>query len=153
MELYHWIGNHGFDLLEAVGIIGSLSYTAAAFRRDRESRQVENLLNFIQNHREIWKELLREERLKRILDPKADVDRDPITPEERVFVTFLVTHLSAVFYAKRDGLTIGPSGEREDVLRFFSLPIPKRVWNDLKGVQNPEFVEHVEECLGATPVD
>lgn len=147
MELYHWIGNHGFDLLEAVGIIGGLSYTAAAFRRDRESRQVENLLNLIQNHREIWKELLREERLKRILDPEVDVDRDPITPEERVFVTFLVTHLSAVFYARRDGLTIGPSGERDDVLRFFSLPIPKRVWNDLKSVQNPDFVEYVEECL------
>ena len=147
MELYQWIGNHGFDLLEAVGIIGSLSYTAASFRRDRESRQVENLLNLIQDHREIWRELLRDERLKRILNPRIDLDRNPITPEERVFVTFLVTHLSAVFYAKRDGLTIGPSGERDDVLRFFSLPIPKQVWKDLKGVQDPEFVEYVEECF------
>ena len=55
MELYHWMDNHGFDLLEAVGIIASLTFTAVSFRRDDRSRRVGNLLTLTQSHREVWK--------------------------------------------------------------------------------------------------
>ncbi len=134
MEIYHWIGNHGFELLEAVGIIGSLTFTGAAFRRDHRSRRIENLLNLTQNHREIWKELLRDQRLKRILDAGVDPVTEPITREEDIFVTLVVQHLNFVFYAIRDELTIDPTGLRRDVRQFFSLPIPKRVWDGLKGL-------------------
>ena len=147
MEIYHWIGNHGFDLLEAVGIIGSLTFAGAAFRRDHRSRRIENLLNLTQNHREIWKELLRDQRLKRILDAGVDPVAEPITREEDIFVNLVVQHLNFVFYAIRDELTIDPTGLRRDVRQFFSLPIPKRVWGGLKELQNRDFVEFVEECL------
>lgn len=147
MEIYHWIGNHGFELLEAVGIIGSLTFTGAAFRRDHRSRRIENLLNLTQNHREIWKELLRDQGLKRILDAGVDPITEPITREEDIFVTLVVQHLNFVFYAIRDELTIDPTGLRRDVRQFFSLPIPKRVWDGLKGLQNRDFVVFVEECL------
>lgn len=147
MEIYHWIGDHGFSLLEAIGIICSLTFTGAAFCRDHRSRRIENLLNLTQNHREIWKELLRDQRLRRILDATVDPGPEPITREEEIFVTLVVQHLNFVFYAIRDELTIDPSGLRRDVRQFFSLPIPKRVWDELKGLQNREFVEFVEECL------
>lgn len=35
---------------------------------------------------------------------------------------------------------------RWDVAWFFSLPIPKAVWEKLKPLQDEEFVAYVEEC-------
>lgn len=35
---------------------------------------------------------------------------------------------------------------RRDVAWFFSLPIPKAVWEKLKPLQDEEFVAYVEEC-------
>ena len=146
MELYHWMDNHGFDLLEAVGIIASLTFTAVSFRRDDRSRRVGNLLTLTQSHREVWKEQLHDPKLKRILDPKANLAREPVTRDEEIFVTLVIQHLNIVFHALRDELTINPEGLRRDVWQFFSLPIPQAVWNQLKPLQNEAFVAYVEAC-------
>jgi hypothetical protein len=146
MELYHWMDNHGFDLLEAVGIIASLTFTAVSFRRDDRSRRVGNLLTLTQSHREVWKEQLHDPKLKRILDPKANLAREPVTRDEEIFVTLVIQHLNIVFHALRDDLTINPEGLRRDVSQFFSLPIPEAVWNQLRPLQNDDFVAYVETC-------
>jgi hypothetical protein len=138
--------NHGFDLLEAVGIIASLTFTAVSFRRDDRSRRVGNLLTLTQSHREVWKEQLHDPKLKRILDPKANLAREPVTRDEEIFVTLVIQHLNIVFHALRDELTINPEGLRRDVWQFFSLPIPQAVWSHLKVLQNDEFVAFVEAC-------
>lgn len=147
MEIYHWVGNHGFELLQAIGIIASLTFTAVAFRRDDQSRRIENLLNLTSSHRAIWQQLLRDQRLKRILDPMADPVRKPITREEALFVNLVVQHLNFVFYAIRDEFTINPTGLRRDVAKFFALPVPRHAWESLKEFQNEDFVAYVEECL------
>ena len=146
MEIYHWMDNHGFDLLEAVGIIASLTFTAAAFHRDDRSRRVTNLLTLTQSHREVWKEQLHDPQLKRILDPKANLSREPVTRDEEIFVTMVIQHLNIVFHAMRHELTINPEGLRRDVWQFFSLPIPKAVWEKGKVLQNDDFVAYVEAC-------
>jgi hypothetical protein len=146
MELYHWMDNHGFDLLEAVGIIASLTFTAVSFRRDDRSRRVGNLLTLTQSHREVWKEQLHDPKLKRILDPRANLAREPVTRDEEIFVTLVIQHLNIVYHALRDELTINPEGLRRDVWQFFSLPIPQAVWNQLKVLQNDDFVAYVEAC-------
>jgi hypothetical protein len=138
--------NHGFDLLEAVGIIASLTFTAVSFRRDDRSRRVGNLLTLTQSHREVWKEQLHDPKLKRILDPRANLAREPVTRDEEIFVTLVIQHLNIVYHALRDELTINPEGLRRDVWQFFSLPIPQAVWNQLKVLQNDDFVAYVEAC-------
>jgi hypothetical protein len=57
MELLHWVGGHGFDLLEAAGIIASLTFTAFALRMDAKTRRVTNLLALTAQHRDIWSHL------------------------------------------------------------------------------------------------
>jgi hypothetical protein len=146
MELHHWIGDHGFDLLEAAAIIASLTFTAVSFRRDDRSRRVENLLTLTQSHRDVWKEQLRDPKLRRVLEAKADLAREPVTRAEEIFVTLVVQHLNIVFHALRDELTIQPEGLRRDVWQFLSLPIPQAVWNQLKPLQNDAFVAFVEAC-------
>lgn len=147
MELHHWINDHGFDLLEAVGIIASLIFSAIALHRDDRSRRVENLLTLTSAHREIWKEPIRETTLKRLLLADVDLEQSPITVEEEMFVTFVVQQMNATFYAMRNGLTINCEGLRQDIRQFLANPIPREVWSRSKLLQNRSFVAFVDDCL------
>ena len=79
MEIYHWILAHGFDLVGVIGIVGSLGFTTAAFRRDERSRHISNLLAITEGHREIWSELYGRPELARVLEPEVDFVRTPLT--------------------------------------------------------------------------
>ena len=72
--------------------------------------------------------------------------RQPVTREEEIFVTLVIQHLSIVYHAMRDDLTIPPEGLRRDVWQFFTLPIPGAVWEKIKILQNDAFVAYVESC-------
>jgi len=47
----------------------------------------------------------------------------------------------------RDKLFGTPDGLREDIRQFFARPIPKRVWDHTKALQDRRFVRFVEACL------
>ncbi len=148
MEIFlHWVSARGFDLLGAVGIIASLSFTAVAFMEDRKSRHISNLLALNSSHREIWTAIYERPELSRILEPAPDLQRKPITTEEVLFVTFLLLHLDATWQVIRSGLYRTNQNVREDVRWFFRLPIPHRVWEGVKSLQDPEFTEFMESSL------
>ena len=79
-------------------------------------------------------------------DASADTSQQPITDAERVFVTFVILHMSSVFYAMSDQLVVKVEGLRRDVAQFLSLPIPREVWDKIKVLQNDEFADSVESC-------
>jgi hypothetical protein len=147
MEIYHWIGGHGFDLLEAVGIIASLIFAGLAFRREEKSRHTANLLAITAAHREIWSELFHQPKLARVLDPKADLAAQPVTTEESFFVTFLILHLNVTFKASVRRMFVTPEALTRDMRQFFSLPIPKAVWEKSRPLQDGTFVAFVENAL------
>jgi len=151
MEGPRWIAENWFDILSAVGIIGGLFFTAVALRSDTKTRKIAHLLTITTNHREIWKEFFRHPELARVLDASADVASQPITPEEKEFVNFVILHLSSVYYAMRDELVITLEGVRRDAGSFLSLPIPQAIWEKTKVFQNDDFVAFVEECRREGP--
>ncbi len=63
------------------------------------------------------------------------------------FLNLAVQHLSSAFRAMRNDLTIAPEGLRRDVAEFFALPVPKVVWEELRTLQDRDFVEFVESEL------
>ncbi len=68
------------------------------------------------NHREVWKEFFRSPELVRVIDPSADVAKQPVTPAERFFVNMVSRSLVQGFNARmiRGNLTLALSpGERE----------------------------------------
>jgi hypothetical protein len=142
-----WLVTHGFDLISTLGVIAGLTFTALSFRRDDRSRRVANLLRLTGSHRDLWSELLREPKLRRILDPRADLASGPMTLEEELFVTLVIQHLNGVFHALQDDLTVRPEGLGLDVRQFLALPIPRSVWQRLQPLQNEAFVAFVERCL------
>lgn len=140
-----------FEILSAAGIIGGLLFTAVSLRSDRKARKAENLITLTTNHREIWREFYRRPELERVLNPGSDLAKQPVTAAEEEFVKFVILHLASVYYAMRDELVMKLDGVRHDAGVFFSLPLPKAVWEKTKAFQNEDFVAFVETCRRDRP--
>jgi hypothetical protein len=146
MGIGEWILQNWFTLFSAIGIIAGLWFTAFSLRSETKTRRVANLLTITANHREIWKEFLNNPKLARVRDAAADMAKQPVTDAERVFVNLVIQHINSVYYAMNDQLVVKYEGLRRDIAQFFSLPIPKAVWDRMKVFQNDALVRFIEEC-------
>ena len=142
-----WVAEHGFNLLQSVGIITGFFFTAHSLRSETKTRRVANLIALTESHRQVWTEFYQRAELGRVLDEHPDVRQQVITREEEIFVNFIILHLNCAFYAQKSGLLFKLEGLRRDVRWLFSLPIPRTVWQKTKLLQNDDFVEFVESCL------
>ncbi|MFH0957632.1 MAG: hypothetical protein V1897_02915 [Pseudomonadota bacterium] len=149
MGFINWLSNHLFSLIQVIGIIGGLTFTAVSFRMEARTRKVSNFIAITKNHREIWSELYTHPELARVLSAKVDLERDPIKPEEEIFVKLLILHLNSAFYAWRYGEFLPPDELSKDIREFFSLPLPRLVWDRLRLLQDKEFVRFVENICRA----
>ena len=142
----YWIAENWVIMLNAVGVVGGLLFTAVSLRSETKTRRIANLLTITTNHREIWTEFSQRPELSRVLYPYVNLSKTPITYTEKEFVNQVILHVASVHYAMKDELVIKLEGLRRDVREFFSLPIPRRVWDENRVYQNDDFVEFVEEC-------
>ena len=147
-----WISANWFTALSALGIVGSLVFTAASFHSETKTRRVANLLALTHNHRELWSEIFHHPHLTRVLDPAADPSKHPITRDETIYLNMVIQHLGSAYHAMKSGLVVKPEGVSQDVRDFFSLPLPKAIWEQIKPLQNDDFVDFVERCLAGTGI-
>ena len=146
MGFWGWFSNNAFNLVSAAGVIGSLCFTAVSLRSETKTRRISNLLAVTANHREVWNTFLTHKDLGRVRDPMASLISQPVTDEERIFVNMVIQHLNSVYQAMSDQLFVKLEGLRRDVAQFFSLPIPRDVWEKVKAAQNDDFAAFVESC-------
>jgi hypothetical protein len=149
MELSAWFTNHWFTVLQSMGIVGGLLFTGLALRLDAKSRRISNLIDLTDAHREIWSQLLRRPDLNRVLDASPELKGAAVSIPERIFVVLLITHLNCVYHSLEAKLSVKPEELRRDIRRLFARPIPRAVWAQVKSVQDGEFVQFVEACLGS----
>lgn len=149
MGFNQWIGQNWLALVQTTALGGGLLFTGIAVLLDARARRIGNLIQLTQQHRDLWERLYMQSELSRILDPAADTAKSPVTAEEEVFVTFLILHLSNAYYATRAGFYQRLPGLHKDIERFFSLPIPRAVWDKVKDLQDESFVRFVETSLAA----
>jgi hypothetical protein len=142
-----WIGENWVIVLNAVGVVGGLLFTGVSLRSETKTRRISNLLDITANHRELWEEFSLRPDLARVLNPSPDLAKNPITTAEEIFVTLVILQGNSAFYAMTDVLLIKPEGFRRDLCWFFSLPIPRAIWEKKKTLQNDDFVEFVERSL------
>jgi len=152
MQGPRWIADNWVTLLNAAGVVGGLFFTAISLRSDTKSRKIANLLTMTTNHREIWMEFFKHPELARVLDVSANPAKEPVTPGEKEFVNIVFLHVSSVYESLKDDLVNKQEGLRQDVGSFFSLPIPRAVWEKTKNFQNDDFVAFVESCRNRTGV-
>jgi hypothetical protein len=150
MAVFTWIYEHWLDILQSLGIISGFLFTAYTIRQEEKARKISHLFDINQHHHSIWRELYEQPRLRRILDKSADLDTNPLTDEEALFVNTLILHLSAVHRAIDADMSVTFQGLHLDIRQFFSLPIPKVVWIRMRPLQEQDFVAFIEECFAET---
>ena len=149
MGFNEWIGQNWLALIQTCALAGGLLFTGIAVLLDARARRVGNLIQLTQQHRDLWERLYMQPELTRILAPDADPAQQPVTAQEETFVIFLILHLSNTYYAMRAGFFQKLRGLRKDIERFFSLPIPRAVWEKVKDLQEESFVQFVEESFAS----
>jgi len=147
MGVGEWISQSWFNLFSSAGIIGGLWFTAVSLHSETKTRRVANLLTITANYREVWKEFFRSPELARVIEPSANVAKQPVTPAEEFFMHMVISHTSSVYEALKDELLTKQEGLRRDVRSFFSLPVPKAVWIKTKLLQNHDFAAFIESSL------
>ena len=144
MGLIQWLEQNWFSSIQITGILGGLLFTAVNFRTDAQARRVSNLIAITQHQREIWTHLYTRPELARVLAKAVNLKSAPVTDAEELFVNFLILHLNTAYHAMRVGMFVKPEGLQRDIQMFFSLPIPKAVWETIKQFQDEDFVRFVE---------
>ena len=142
----HWLADNWIVMLNAIGVVGGLFFTATSVRSETKTRRIANLLTITANHRDIWSELYDRPGLARVLDPDVNVAKKPVRRIEEIFVIFVILHVYSVYQAMKDGLFVKLEGLSKDIGWLFSLPIPKAIWEKMKALQNEDFVRFVEDC-------
>jgi hypothetical protein len=144
-----WVNSNWSSVVGAVGIIGSLLFTAASFRADAKNRLITNLLALDERHRTLLSEVKQRPELKRILSENVDLAAQPLTPEEDVSMWQIAQQFETGWRVEK----ILNRGELKSLARdaanFFRLPLPRAVWEKTKEFRNPRFVRFVERALKA----
>ena len=147
MGIAEWWGINWLQLLQSVGIVAGLLFTAYNMRADSRERKVQSVFTLTAAHRDIWSKVYEHPNLARVLRPEAESKIISISNEEELFVHMLILHLSASYLARKLGMYLQEEGLRLDIKEFFSLPIPNAVWAKSKQFQDKDFVEFVESCM------
>jgi hypothetical protein len=146
-DMAKWLAENWFNLFSSAGIIGGLWFTAVSLHSETKTRRIANLLTLTANYREVWKEFFRSPELARVIEPSANVAKQPVTPAEEFFVNMVISHTSSVYEALKDELLNKQEGLRRDVRAFCSLPVPNAVWIKTKLLQNQDFAAFIESSL------
>jgi hypothetical protein len=142
-----WLAEHWFDLAQTTGIIGGLLFTALALYRDEKARMITNTIAVNEQYSQIWHEFYERPELARILKKDVDLNQQPVSNDEALFVKTLLLHLDVVRRTMAAGIFVKIQGLQKDIRDFLTLPIPKYIWDKIKPFQDRDFVAFVESCL------
>lgn len=141
-----WTNHNWFALVQTGLIAAGFFVVGIAILLEARARRVANLIRLTEQHRDLWERMYSQPELARILDPSANLAKKGVTAEEEMFVIFIILHLSSTYYAIRSGFFQKPHGLRKDINRFFSLPIPRAIWEKVKVLQDAPFAKFVDQC-------
>jgi hypothetical protein len=145
--LSSWVDGNWFNVIQTVGIIGSLWLATGAANRDARAKEIENLLSLSEHHRDLWKEVPQQKDLERVLQADANVLLTPATVVETEFLNLVIVHFQTGWWIARAGGMTTLKELKSDIRDFFTFPLPRAVWEKTKGVRNIHFVRFVERAL------
>jgi hypothetical protein len=118
MGVFQWLASHWFDCVQIVGLVGGLLLTAYTIHKDARARQISNLIALNERHDDIWRTFYERPQLSRVLKHNVDLNEQPVSDEERLFVKMLFIHLDTVRRTAKAGMFIEIRGIRNDLRRF-----------------------------------
>ena len=146
-DIASWLKSEWFSLIQTVGVVGGLIFTGITIRRDAKAKEVANALAFAERHRQFWSEAIGRPELDRVFSANADLSEQRTKTAEEIF-------LNLAFVQYETGWHMATKVERgdlkplkADVRKFFSLPLPRAVWEETKAYRNQKFVRFVKRAL------
>lgn len=147
-----WLSQPGnLPLVQTTAIVAGLLFNglgffvaAWVFLRNRKLHLLSFLTDLTSSHRDIWKLTIESPELARVTSKEPDLIGKPITPEERRLLNLAILNMALAFEAHRLGIYRLPQGSKRDMAAFLQLPIPKRVWADMREYQDRRFVRFIE---------
>ena len=126
--------------------MGGLIFTGLTLGRDARAKEVANSFAFAERHRSLWSEAVNRHELHRIVAEHADLSAEPITPAEEIFLNMVIVHHELGWrMAKSMNKNLKPL--KMDVAKFYSLPLPRAVWEKTKNSRNQKFAIFVEKAI------
>jgi hypothetical protein len=135
-----------FSLVQTMGIMAALMFTAVAARQNAKEKEIKNILALEQQHRALWEDARKRGDLKRVFDETAKLDT-PNTIAENTFLNMALVHFQTGWQMSLAGSVHSPETQAADIRGFFSLPLPRAVWEKTKQFKNPKFVGFVTRAL------
>lgn len=141
----HWVDSN-FNVIQTIGILGSLWLAVIAAHREARAKEGENLLTIAEQHRVLWSEACNRKDLARVFHLDANLAR-PISIAEAEFLRLVIFHFHTIWLIARSGGLLTLHELALDAGDFFSLPLPREVWEETKKFRNPKFVRFVDRAL------
>ena len=118
-------------------------------RREARARRMGDYLTVVTHHRELWSEAHRRPDLARLFQTEVDLVGAPVTVAEEEYLNLVIDHFYTGWVLVNDGIVLKAKVLAADTRAFFSLPVPRRVWDETKPQRDPAFARFVEKSLRA----
>ena len=141
----HWVDSN-FNVIQTIGILGSLWLAVIAAHREARAKEGENLLTIAEQHRVLWSEACNRKDLQRVFLADVDLAR-PMSIAEAEFLRMVISHFQTIWLIARSGGLLTLHELALDAGDFFRLPLPRQVWEETKKFRNPKFVRFVERAM------
>lgn len=114
------------------------------------SRKMEHLLQLTQSHRDIWSKTYSHPELLRIRQADVNLEKHPITEEERRLAVEIIAQIYSVYEAIQNKQFDNNEIEK-DITQHLHLPIPNTIWQEVKEYHDKKFVKYIDGLLAESP--
>lgn len=148
---FPWFHENWLNLAQTVSLLGGGLLAVAVFLRESRGRKLGHFLTLAQQHRDLWNEAHRRPELARIFQREADLVAYPITVVEEEFLNLVIVHFQTGWLFTHDSAFLNKKNMAADAHEFFSLPLPRAVWNSTRSARDPKFVRFMEKAFTSEP--
>jgi len=141
-----WVDSH-FNLIQTLSFFGTVWVGILTIRHMAKTQEATNRFTLKQQHDTLWSRVETREDLKRILQPKVDLEFAPVTMAEEEFLNLVFVHFEDGWQLAKQGSVNKLKTLAADQGKFTALPIPYVVWKRTTDTRDPDFVRFVERAI------
>ena len=142
-----WLDQNWFNLAQTLGIVGGGVVATLTLRRELRARRMGDYLTMVSQHRDLWSEVHRRPDLARLFEAEIDLVAAPITVAEEEYLNLVIDHFHTGWLLATNRIVLKAEVLAADAREFFSLPLPRRIWDKTRRERDPLFVQFVEDAL------
>ena len=132
------------DVVQLLSIVIGFGFTIRELRVSSKLRKFDVFWRITQSHREVWRPVVDDASLKRVLLEDVDLEQEPLTVQEEVFLNSVVLHVESVYEAHERGFYSLGKHVTKDIRDFFRLPLPALAWTRIKEYQTKQLLDFID---------